>query len=230
MLATAIAAAARRPVALTCPAVVGSPSAWLPAQAETVTDAGVDLAVIFIGANDVTARERPDRAVGHLAETVRALRDGGADVIVATCPDLGVIRPILPPLRWLAGRWSRQLARAQRAAVEQEGARTVSLGDLLGPTFAANPQTMFGPDRYHPSALGYRAAVDVVLPTAFAILGLTMTDAPQPPTAERHAVRPRTDAPHADDLKATIPVTDRTVRSVPGAPTATTGTPAAPSA
>ena len=33
------------------------------------------------------------------------------------------------------------------------------LGDLLGPEFAAAPKEMFGPDRFHPSAAGYRAAV-----------------------------------------------------------------------
>ncbi len=180
LLATAIAATAQRPVRLTCPAVVGSVSEWLPAQAETVLDAGVDLAIIFIGANDVATRANETRAVGYLAQAVRALRDAGADVVVATCPDLGTVRPIQPPLRWLARRWCKQLAAAQRIAVERAGGRTVSLGDLLGPSFDANPDTMFGPDRYHPSALGYRAAVDVVLPTAFAVLGLTTDDAPVP--------------------------------------------------
>jgi lysophospholipase L1-like esterase len=163
----------QRPVRLTCPAVVGSVSAWLPAQAETVLDAGVDLAIIFIGANDVATRANEKRAVGYLGEAVRAIRGAGADVIVATCPDLGTVRPIQPPLRWVARRWCRQMAAAQRIAVERAGGRTVSLGDLLGPTFDANPNTMFGPDRYHPSAKGYRAAVDVVLPTAFSVLGLT---------------------------------------------------------
>jgi len=180
LLATAIAATAQRPVRLTCPAVVGSVSEWLPAQAETVLDAGVDLAIIFIGANDVATRANETRAVGYLAQAVRALHDAGADVVVATCPDLGTVRPIQPPLRWLARRWCKQLAAAQRIAVERAGGRAVSLGDLLGPTFDANPDTMFGPDRYHPSALGYRAAVDVVLPTAFAVLGLTTEDAPVP--------------------------------------------------
>ncbi len=172
LLATAIAAMAQRPVRLTCPAVVGSVSAWLPAQAETVLDAGVDLAVIFIGANDVATRANQARAVGYLAEAVRALRVAGAEVVVATCPDLGTVRPIRPPLRWLARRWSAQLALAQRIAVEHAGARTVSLGDLLGPSFDADPERMFGPDRYHPSAIGYRAAVDVVLPAAYVALGL----------------------------------------------------------
>ena len=61
---------------------------------------------------------------------------------MATCPDLGTIRPILPPLRWLARRWSRQLAAAQTVAVGPGRRPTVSLGDLLGPRFDAGP----GPD------------------------------------------------------------------------------------
>jgi len=177
MLATAVSDHTRRPVLLTCPAAVGSPSAWLPVQAETVTDAGTDLAVIFSGANDVTSGATQEGAVRHLAEAVRSLRATGAEVIVATCPDLGTIRPILPPLRWVVRRWSRQLARAQREAVEPEGAHTVSLGDLLGPSFDADPQAMFGEDRFHPSAAGYRAAVDVVLPAVYAVLDtLPMAD------------------------------------------------------
>ena len=171
MLATAVADHARRPVVLTCTAAVGSPSAWLPAQAENVLDAGgADLAVIFIGANDVTGGVDEEQAVAFLAEAVRALRRAGSEVVVATCPDLGSIPPIMPPLRWLVRRWSRQMARAQRKAVEAEGAYTVPLGELLGPVFDADPDTLFGPDRYHPSAAGYRAAVDVLLPTVLRVL------------------------------------------------------------
>ena len=48
---------------------------------------------------------------------------------------------------------------------------------------------MFGPDRYHPSAQGYRAAVDVVLPTAFAVLGLTV-DEPAPATSGSVTAQP----------------------------------------
>ena len=52
-------------------------------------------------------------AVRYLVDAVRTLRDAGCEVVVGTCPDLGTIRPIQPPLRWLARRWSRQLAAAQ---------------------------------------------------------------------------------------------------------------------
>ena len=93
-------------------------------------------------------------------------------MVVGTCPDLGTIQPIQPPLRWLARRWSRQLAAAQTVATVEAGGRTVSLGDLLGPRFAAAPQRMFGDDRFHPSAEGYRAAAEVVLPSALAALGV----------------------------------------------------------
>ena len=57
-------------------------------------------------------------------------------------------------------------------AVVRAGGRTVSLGDLLGPQFDAAPERMFGADRFHPSAEGYRVAASVVLPSALAALGL----------------------------------------------------------
>jgi lysophospholipase L1-like esterase len=172
LLATWIADAAARPVRLTCPAVVGAVSAWLPGQVETVLERGCDLAVIFIGANDVTTSQGGAAAVGHLYDNVRVLREAGAEVVVATCPDLGTVRPIRRPLRWLARRWSRQLAAAQTVAVVRAGGRTVSLGDLLGPQFDAAPERMFGADQFHPSVEGYRAAAAAVLPSALAALGL----------------------------------------------------------
>jgi hypothetical protein len=92
-------------------------------------------------------------------------------VVVGTCPDLGAIQPIKPPLRWLARRWSRQLAAAQTVAVVEAGGRTVSMGDLLGPAFEANPARMFSSDRFHPSAEGYARAAAVVMPTLLAALG-----------------------------------------------------------
>jgi lysophospholipase L1-like esterase len=209
LLAGGIVAAAHRPVRLRCPAVVGSISAWLPAQVETVLEAfdqRLDLAVIFIGANDVTTGSLGEETVAHLAEAVTTLRRAGAEVVVATCPDLGTIRPILPPLRWLARRWSRQLAAAQTVAVVRAGGRTVSLGDLLGPRFDAAPDTMFGADRYHPSVQGYAAAVDVVLPSALAALGL----GPSPSSVAQTPTRGRVSLPAAAVAAARSPGTEVT--------------------
>ncbi|MBB5939142.1 SGNH/GDSL hydrolase family protein [Streptomyces zagrosensis] len=137
------------------------PAAWRP-----------DIAVIMIGANDVTHRMPPAKSVRLLATAVRALRATGCDVVVGTCPDLGSVEPVYQPLRWVARRLSRQLAAAQTIAVVEHGGRTVSLGDLLGPEFAAHPTELFGPDNYHPSAEGYMTAAMAILPTLCAALGL----------------------------------------------------------
>src|SRR6185503_7489074 len=158
LLAAGLAQATRRPVSLHCRAVVGASSSGLRPQVEDVLERGADLAIIMIGANDVTMRINAEVAVRRLADAVRELRAAGAEVVVGTCPDLGTIQPIQPPLRWLARRWSRQLAAAQTIAVVSAGGHTVSLRDLLGPEFAADPDHLFGTDQYHPSADGYRLA------------------------------------------------------------------------
>ncbi|MEU4998396.1 SGNH/GDSL hydrolase family protein [Streptomyces sp. NPDC021622] len=176
LLASGLAAVAERPVELRNVAqpgaqsddldrqvslILSDPSGWIP-----------DVCVIMIGANDVTHRMPATRSVRYLAAAVRRLRTVGAEVVVGTCPDLGTVENVYQPLRWMARRVSRQLAAAQTIGVVEQAGRTVSLGDLLGPEFAANPRELFGPDNYHPSAEGYATAAMAVLPTLCAALGL----------------------------------------------------------
>jgi lysophospholipase L1-like esterase len=170
LLAAGLAEQLCRPVTLRCVAVVGSESRALDPQVERALEVRPDAAVILIGGNDVTHRRPVNEAINHLVTAVRALQDAGAEVVVGTCPDLGTIQPIQPPLRWMARRWSRQLAAAQTIAVVKAGGRTVSLGDLLGPAFAAEPDRMFSRDRFHPSGDGYAAAAAAILPTLIAAL------------------------------------------------------------
>lgn len=170
LLATGIADAVKRPVQLRCYATVGATSEGLTYQVERLEANPAQLAVVLVGANDITHRMSEAQSVRHLINAVRELRGAGAEVVVGTCPDLGTVRPIRPPLRWLARRWCRQLATAQTMAVVEAGGRTVSLGDLLGPQFDADPLTMFAADRFHPSELGYVAAAAAILPTALAAM------------------------------------------------------------
>ncbi|MFC9298215.1 SGNH/GDSL hydrolase family protein [Streptomyces sp. NPDC057011] len=179
LLASGLAAVAERPVELRNVALSGAMSDDLDRQVGLLLDGAAgegarvpDVCVIMIGANDVTRRMPPTQSVRLLTAAVRRLRLAGSEVVVGTCPDLGTIEPVYQPLRWLARRVSRQLAAAQTIGVVALGARTVSMGDLLGPEFAANPREMFGPDSYHPSAEGYATAAMAVLPTLCAALGL----------------------------------------------------------
>ncbi|MFD3549701.1 SGNH/GDSL hydrolase family protein [Streptomyces sp. NPDC058655] len=179
LLASGLASVAERPVELRNVALSGAMSDDLERQVGLLLDGAggqdvppPDVCVIMIGANDVTRRMPPVHSVRCLTAAVRRLRLAGAEVVVGTCPDLGTIEPVYQPLRWVARRVSRQLAAAQTIGVVALGARTVSMGDLLGPEFAANPREMFGPDSYHPSAEGYATAAMAVLPTLCAALGV----------------------------------------------------------
>ncbi|MEV5437940.1 SGNH/GDSL hydrolase family protein [Streptomyces sp. NPDC052682] len=193
LLASGVAALAERPVELRTVAVPGAQSDDLDRQV-TVALADPtrvpDICVIMVGANDVTHRMPPTRSVRYLSSAVRRLRTAGAEVVVGTCPDLGTIEPVRQPLRWLARRASRQLAAAQTIGVVEQGGRTVSLGDLLGPEFAANPRELFGPDSYHPSAEGYATAAMAVLPTVCAALGLWPAEEDRPDASRREGFLP----------------------------------------
>jgi lysophospholipase L1-like esterase len=193
LLASGLAAVAERPVELRNVALPGAQSDDLDRQVALVLgDPGrvPDVCVIMVGANDVTHRMPPTRSVRHLAAAVRRLRTAGAEVVVGTCPDLGTIEPVQQPLRWLARRASRQLAAAQTIGTVEQGGRTVSLGDLLGPEFAANPRELFGPDNYHPSAEGYATAAMAVLPTVCAALGLWPAEEERPDVSRREGFLP----------------------------------------
>lgn len=107
-----------------------------------------DLATVFCGTNDVTARRFDAVAVAaDIAEMQRALRDAGATVLSFTLPDL---TPLMPVARLIAGR-----IRRLNAALA-EGAR--ASGALLV-DFAAYPvatdRRFWHEDRIHANAAGH---------------------------------------------------------------------------
>src|SRR4051794_8997997 len=69
-------------------AVPGARSAGLGRQLRQALAWQPNLAVVVIGANDLTHLVPPDQAADHLRRTVRDLRGGGAEVVVAPAPDL----------------------------------------------------------------------------------------------------------------------------------------------
>jgi lysophospholipase L1-like esterase len=187
LIAAALAELAERPVRLVRLAVSGAESRELEPQVDQALAEHPDVTMIMIGANDVTTRTKPSVSVRHLEDAVRRLTAAGCEVVVATCPDLGTIRPIAQPLRWFARRWSRQMAAAQTIAVVEAGGRTVSLGSVLGPTFASD-RSMFSIDEFHPSAAGYAAAAAVLLPSVADALGVW------PAAADRGVLQRRREA------------------------------------
>ena len=190
LLASGLAEQLNRRVYLRSLARVGAQSSELADQVSRALLVKPRLAVVSIGANDVTHSVLPSQSVRYLGEAVHRLVDVGVEVVVGTCPDLGTIKPIPSPLRQVARSWSRRLAAAQSITVVEAGGRSVSLGSLLGPEFAAEPGALFGPDLFHPSAEGYRAVVAALLPSVLAALGVVPEDEVAPQAFRGESVLP----------------------------------------
>jgi lysophospholipase L1-like esterase len=217
VIASGLAALTGRPVRLHPLAIVGADSRQLDAQVDRLLEVAPspDIVVIMVGANDVTHRLKPSESVRALSGAVTRLRAAGSEVVVGTCPDLGSIEPIAQPLRWLARRWSRELAAAQTIAVVEAGGRTVSLGDLLGSEFASRPQVMFSADRFHPSAAGYARAAAALLPSVCAALDALPRGADQAP--DLRLGEGVDDVVHAAARAAAVPGTEVSGTEVGGA-------------
>lgn len=153
-----------RQVQLSSVGVAGSRSIDLATQvARALLGERPDVAVVLIGANDATTLWRPREAAAYLGVAVRRLRDAGVQVVVGTCPDLGAVRAIAPPLRQVTGWLGRRMAQAQARAVLASGGAVVDLGAETGPVFRADAGTL-SYDGYHPSADGYRVWAHALLP------------------------------------------------------------------
>lgn len=189
-LASGVAEGADRRVYLRSLAFVGAQSRDLDQQVNKALTMEPHVAVILIGVNDVTHTVLPQESVRLLAAAVRRLRENNVEVIVGTCPDLGTVEPIAVPLKQVARLWSRRLAAAQTIAVVEAGGRTVSLGSVLGPEFAASPSVLFGPDQFHPSAAGYSSLASVMLPSVLAAVGVIPYEDLVPEALRGEAVMP----------------------------------------
>jgi lysophospholipase L1-like esterase len=93
--------------------------------------------------------------------------------VVGTCPDLGALRAIAPPLRQIAGVMGRRMAKAQAKAVTAAGGAVVQLADETGAVFRADAGTLCY-DGFHPSADGYRVWAHALYP---AVVKAAMTPA-----------------------------------------------------
>jgi lysophospholipase L1-like esterase len=184
VLARGLADEADRPVRLNTYAISGSTTRDLPAQVDRALADSPEVALVIIGANDVTDKLAVHESARLLGVQLRRLRAAGVAVVVGTCPDLGAIQPIPQPLRAVASAWSLLLARAQKAAVERADAVPVALAALLSPEFFARPNDLFSPDRFHPNAAGYEAAASVLLAPLCAAIGVW-----SPEHAKSEAVR-----------------------------------------
>ncbi|MGA3487204.1 SGNH/GDSL hydrolase family protein [Micromonosporaceae bacterium DT55] len=157
-----------RRVHLSSVGVSGSRSVDLDTQvARALLGPAPDVAVILIGANDVTTLRRPREAAAHLGAAVRRLLAADVEVVVGTCPDLGAVRAIAAPLRQITAWQGQRTARAQAEAVRRAGGTVVDIAAETGPVFRADAATLCA-DGFHPSGDGYRVWAHALLPAVSA--------------------------------------------------------------
>jgi lysophospholipase L1-like esterase len=144
-------------------AVPGAISADLAGQVERARAWRPDLAVLVVGANDLTRLVPPERAAAALAVAVRALAGLGARVVLAPAPDLSVVPHVPPAFRRIVRMGSEMLRRAQVRVTLQEGGLVADPDGATSAAFAQDP-AMFSVDRFHPSGAGYAVIAAALAP------------------------------------------------------------------
>jgi lysophospholipase L1-like esterase len=144
-------------------AVSGTRSTGLAAQVDQAVRWLPDVAVIVVGANDLTHRVPPDEAARDLGAAVQRLREAGAQVVVAPAPDLSIIPQVPPSARALVAAASAALRTLQVDVVRAAGGLVADEDGATSTAFAAD-RSLFSGDAFHPSSAGYAVITDALLP------------------------------------------------------------------
>ena len=144
-------------------AVPGATSSGLVAQVGQALSWRPDLAVVVIGANDLTHLVPVEVAAQALGDAVRRLRAHGTEVVVAPAPDLSAVPHVPVFLRETVRAAGDLLRERQMSIVVAESGRIADPDQRASRAFATDP-SLFSSDRFHPSSAGYAVIADSILP------------------------------------------------------------------
>lgn len=150
-------------VQLSTVAVAGSRTADLGPQVSRALLRAPHVALMLVGAGDVTHGTRLETVRRQLAEAVARMRSARVPVVVGCCPDLGAAPCFPQPLRSLVGWRGGQVAATCDRATAAAGGLPVDLAAATGGVFRADRGT-FSEDGFHPSPDGYRLWAEALLP------------------------------------------------------------------
>ncbi|WP_369136801.1 GDSL-type esterase/lipase family protein [Modestobacter versicolor] len=168
---------AGRTVDLQVVAVPGATSLDLAAQVvRAAATAPADVALLVVGANDITRQVPPARAAASLADAVRQLRARGTEVLVVPTPDLSSVAWVPPVFRSVVAAVCDAQRARQTAAAEAAGAVVAPVGAAVAGRFAADP-SLFSADRFHPSSAGYALVAEALAPHLLALADRRAADA-----------------------------------------------------
>ena len=144
-------------------AVPGATSLDLAAQVRRATGFDADVALLVVGANDLTRQVPAAQAAAALGAAVRELHERGTEVLVVPTPDLSSVAWVPPAFRAVVAGICDQRRAQQTAAAEAAGGVVAPVSPELSRRFAADP-ALFSADRFHPSSAGYALVADALAP------------------------------------------------------------------
>jgi len=144
-------------------AVPGATSLDLAAQVRRAASVDADVALLVVGANDLTRQTPAQQAAAALGAAVEVLRRRGTDVLVVPTPDLSSVAWVPPAFRAVVAGICDQLRARQTLAAEAAGAAVAPVAPELARRFATDP-TLFAADRFHPSSAGYALVAEALAP------------------------------------------------------------------
>ncbi|MGY1842994.1 GDSL-type esterase/lipase family protein [Modestobacter sp. SYSU DS0875] len=149
-------------------AVPGATSLDLDAQVRRAPR-DADVALLVVGANDLTRRVPPAQGAAALGAAVAELRRRGTAVLVVPTPDLSAVAWVPPAFRAVVAAVCDQARTRQTAAAEAAGGVVAPVGPALAARFAAEP-ALFSADRFHPSSAGYALVAEALAPHLLALV------------------------------------------------------------
>jgi lysophospholipase L1-like esterase len=157
-------------------AVPGATSLDLAPQVRRAAPLQADLALLVIGANDLTHQVPPAQSAAALGAALRELRAGGTEVLVLPTPDLSSVAWVPPAFRPFVAGVCDQLRSRQAAVTEAAGAVVAPVAPALSATFGADP-ALFSTDRFHPSSAGYALVAEALAPHLLELVARRQDDA-----------------------------------------------------
>jgi lysophospholipase L1-like esterase len=122
-----------------------------------------DVALLAVGANDVTGLTRISSVEHSLQQAIDALRaaNPAVKIIVTGAPDMGSV-PRLPwPVRQLVGLRTHAVNHMVERLVASNNLVFARIAEKTGPAFAADAG-LFAADKFHPNAHGYALWTPVI--------------------------------------------------------------------
>lgn len=134
-------------------------------QAPKASEFNPDIALIAVGANDVTHLTSLSSIRESLKETIGTLKRANPDVriILTGSPQMGAVPRFPQPSSYLAGVRTGQVNEVVRDIVaNEESVYFAPIAAETGPRFAATPDKLFARDLFHPNTQGYNLWTNVL--------------------------------------------------------------------